>query len=96
MLLPANIDEPLQAAAALVGGYEREMPLAPAERRLLRTLCMGRLTQSLALGAHAASQQPDNMDYLLGTQHNGWRLLRELWATSDGQFLAALVAPQPI
>lgn len=93
MLLDSNAAEggdPLAAAAALVGGYEAELALLPQERRLLRTLAMGRLAQSLSLGARAAAAQPDNAEYLLGTQRNGWRLLRLLWGMSDDAFLAAL------
>lgn len=93
MLLDCNAGDPLPAAAAVVGGYEREMPLLAGERRLLRTLAMGRLAQSLCLGAYSASQQPDNTAYLLGTQKNGWRLLRTLWGLSDEAFLAALGPP---
>lgn len=90
MLLERNIGDPLPAAAALIAGYESRQALGAGERRLLRTLCMGRLAQSLSLGAAAAAAQPDNAQYLLGTQRNGWRLLRLLWAMSDDDFVAAL------
>ncbi|KAL4858109.1 Hydroxylysine kinase [Chlorella vulgaris] len=89
-LLPANINDPLPAAAAVVAGYERELPLLKVERRLLRTLMMGRLALSLALGAQAAALQPDNAAYLLQTQKNGWRLLRLLADMSDATFAAAV------
>ncbi|PRW45033.1 hydroxylysine kinase isoform X1 [Chlorella sorokiniana] len=94
MLLERNIDKPLPAAAALLAGYESEQPLSAAERRMLRTLCMGRLAQSLSMGVATAAAQPDNSDYLLGTQRNGWRLLRALWSMTDDAFLAALGGPQ--
>lgn len=90
MLLAPEGADPLPTAAALVCGYEREQPLVATERRALRTLCMGRLVQSLALGAAAALDQPDNQEYLLGTQRAGWRLLRTLWGTTDEAFLAAM------
>ena len=94
MLLEHNIGDPLPAGAALLRGYERELALLPAERRALRALVMGRLAQSLSLGALAAAKEPGNAAYLLGTQKNGWRLLRLLWDTSDEQFLAAM-PPSP-
>lgn len=90
MLLEHNIADPLPAAAALLAGYESEQALQAAEQRMLRTLCMGRLAQSLSMGAATAAAQPDNADYLLGTQRNGWRLLRLLWGMTDDAFLAAL------
>ena len=90
MLLERNAGDPLPAAAALLAGYESEQALSAAERRMLRTLCMGRLVQSLSMGAATAAAQPDNSEYLLGTQRNGWRLLRLLWGMTDDAFLAAL------
>lgn len=90
MLLEAHIREPLRAARAVLAGYETELPLEDAERAALRTLCCARLVQSLSLGAYAAAREPSNAEYLLGTQRNGWRLLRLLWALADEQFLAAL------
>ena len=94
MLLEHNAGDPLPAGAALLRGYERQLPLLPAERGALRALVMGRLAQSLSLGALAAAKEPGNAAYLLGTQKNGWRLLRLLWGTSDEQFLAAM-PPSP-
>ena len=90
MLLDANTSSPLPAAAALLAGYERELPLLPAERRVLRTLVTGRLALSLALGLHSAVLAPDNSAYLLSTQRNGWRLLGQLAAMSDTQFVDAV------
>ena len=93
MLLPHNTGDPLPAGAALLRGYELQLPLLPAERGALRALVMGRLAQSLSLGALAAAKEPDNAAYLLGTQRNGWSLLRLLWETSDECFLAAMPLP---
>ena len=95
MLLEINISNPLPAAAAIIDGYRREMDLLPEELRILRTLAMGRLVLSLSLGAHAAAQRPDNAEYLLSTQKNGWRLLRLLRGLSDEQFLAAVAPASP-
>ncbi|KAL4436619.1 hypothetical protein ABPG75_003758 [Micractinium tetrahymenae] len=90
MLLEAHTADPLPAAQAVLAGYEAELALEPAERAVLRTLCCARLAQSLSLGAYAAAREPSNAEYLLGTQRNGWRLLRMLWGLSDHQFLATL------
>ena len=92
MLLDRNIEDPLPAAAALLAGYEGEQALSTAERGMLRTLCMGRLATSLSMGAATAAAQPDNAEYLLGTQRNGWRLLRLLCGMTDDAFVAALDA----
>lgn len=91
-LLDANAADPLPAMAALLEGYEARLPLLPGERLALRALAAGRLALSLSMGAHSAARQPDNAAYLLGTQANGWRLLRLLARLSDDAFLAALGA----
>jgi Ser/Thr protein kinase RdoA (MazF antagonist) len=91
-LLDANAADPLAAMAALLAGYEAKLALLPGERRALRTLAAGRLALSLSMGAYSAARQPDNADYLLGTQANGWRLLRLLAGLSDEAFLAAVGA----
>ncbi|EFN52058.1 hypothetical protein CHLNCDRAFT_139278 [Chlorella variabilis] len=39
--------------------------------------------------------RPDNAEYLLSTQKNGWRLLRLLRGLSDEQFLAAVAPASP-
>ena len=90
MLLDCNVDDPLPAGAAVLQGYESELALLPQERAVLRTLCMGRLAQSLSLGARAAAAEPGNAEYLLGTPRHGWRLLRLLWGMADQCFLQAL------
>lgn len=81
-------EDPFAAAGPLLRGYESVLPLTPPERGLLRTLCMGRLAQSLSLGYVAAEQHPENREYLLGTQRRGWDVLRLLWGLSDEEFLA--------
>ncbi|PSC67732.1 hydroxylysine kinase isoform B [Micractinium conductrix] len=92
MLLECNADDPLPAAAAVLAGFESQLPLLPGERALLRTLCMARLAQSLSLGARAAARDPSNAPYLLATQRHGWALLRRLWGMSDEQYQAAMSA----
>eukprot|EP00887_Chlorella_sp_A99_P003100 scaffold9.g3100.t1 len=81
---------PLAAAGALLRGYSAALPLAPEEVGLLRTLMAGRLAQSLALGAKAATEQPGNAEYVLRTQAHGWALLRMLWAMGEAKFRAAV------
>ena len=63
--------DPLAASAAVLRGYIGELPLLPEEWGLLRTLMMGRLAQSLSLGAKAAAENPANADYVLQTQVRG-------------------------
>ena len=70
-------------------GYQSELPLLPAERRMIRTLMLGRLAMSLGMGAKAALEQPENAEYVLRTQAGGWVLLRLLWGASEDEFAAA-------
>lgn len=80
---------PLDAIRSVLAGYQAQMPLLPPERRVLRTLMLGRLAMSLGLGVKAALEEPENADYVLRTQHDGWTLLRLLCGMSDDAFAAS-------
>ena len=71
-------DEPLQATAYLLAGFESQAPLPQKERRLLRVLIAGRFVQSLVFGLHCARFNPDN-SYISLKQADGWNLLELLW-----------------
>ena len=67
-------DEPLEATANLLAGFESRAPLPEKERGVLRVLIAGRFIQSLVLGLYFASLNPDN-SYISESQVEGWNLL---------------------
>ncbi|XP_071803285.1 hydroxylysine kinase-like isoform X2 [Asterias amurensis] len=67
-------DEPLEATANLLAGFESRAPLQEKERGVLRVLIAGRFIQSLVLGLYFASLNPDN-SYISESQVEGWNLL---------------------
>lgn len=71
-------DEPIERCAHFLAAYEAETPLRDAEVAVLRGLCLGRLVQSLMMGAISAAENPDNAEYTLTTARHGWRLLEAL------------------
>ena len=83
----------LAAAGAVMRGYDSTRALEPAERGMLRTLCMARLAQSLGLGAYSAALDPGNAEYTLSTQRAGWGVLRMLWTLSESEFAQRLSGP---
>jgi hydroxylysine kinase len=70
-------DAPLQTAADLLTGYDRELPLQPVERESIFDFICMRLCMSLCIGAHQCAQQPDNA-YLATDLDAVRRLLGEL------------------
>ncbi|XP_068446255.1 hydroxylysine kinase-like [Clinocottus analis] len=70
---------PLDAAAALLAGWESVLPLGEEEKDALFLLVLGRLCQSLVYGRYNVTKYPDNRKYLLTTAGSGTRLLHELW-----------------
>lgn len=82
------------AAQALLRGYHAVLPLTDTERSLLHTLVCARISQSLVLGAYAASRDPANT-YVLTTSATGWTALAALLAMPPEHVDAfnALAAP---
>lgn len=70
--------EPIERCAHFLRAYEAEMPLQEAEVAVFRELCLGRLVQSLMMGAISAAENPENAEYTLITARHGWRLLEVL------------------
>ncbi|MBC2840482.1 aminotransferase class III-fold pyridoxal phosphate-dependent enzyme [Robiginitalea sp. SC105] len=55
-----NKEDPLQAAATILGAYHAVFPIAPDEADLLYYLIGGRLCMSLCQAAHTSKSQPDS------------------------------------
>jgi Ser/Thr protein kinase RdoA (MazF antagonist) len=58
-------DSPAETLAGIVQGYETHQRLTADEIDMLPTLCMGRLVQSLTIGAARAAVHTTNHDYIL-------------------------------
>lgn len=76
MLLLIDHD-PLQQAVPVIHAYCEVFPLETCELQLLYYCVLVRLCLSVLMGAHSYRLDPSNM-YLLGTQKDGWKLLKIL------------------
>jgi 4-aminobutyrate aminotransferase-like enzyme/Ser/Thr protein kinase RdoA (MazF antagonist) len=81
--------DPLFAAAQVVGGYHRLLPLSEAEVELLPVLIGMRLGLSVAMAAEQARRRPDN-PYLAVSERPAWEALARLDGISPRLFVAAL------
>jgi Ser/Thr protein kinase RdoA (MazF antagonist) len=75
--------DPLAVIHAVRAGFERELPLTPAEADALVDLVALRLCTSVALSAHQSSLAPDD-GYLTVSEAPAWALLERLSAGSTG------------
>ena len=83
--------DPMQAAADLLAGYDRELPLLPVERESVFDFICMRLCMSLCIGAHQCAQNPDNA--YLGTDLDAVReLLGKLRKIEPAAAVALLFA----
>ena len=75
VMLGAN--DPLGAAAHVIRGYERVLPLTMSERMLLLPLILTRLAVSVTNAAARRVQEPDKA-YLSVSEAPAWRVLEQL------------------
>ncbi|XP_001356896.2 hydroxylysine kinase [Drosophila pseudoobscura] len=71
----------LASGGIFLAGYTSIKPVSSTELGYLKYCVAARLVQSLVLGLYTHSLHPTN-DYLLSTQHEGWKLLEKLWKDS--------------
>ena len=70
--------DPAEIAADLVGAYHRVTALSGTEIELVPDLVMGRLVQSLTIGAWRAELHPENRDYILADAEPAWQAMLRL------------------
>ena len=91
-------DNPLAAAAAIVGGYHRAFPLTDDELSVLFPLMAARLAVSVTNSAHRQSLLPDD-PYVTVTEAGAWSALERLAKLDSPQaeavFRAACALPEP-
>jgi Ser/Thr protein kinase RdoA (MazF antagonist) len=71
--------DPLDVIETIRAGFERELPLTPAERAIVVDLVALRLSTSVALSAHQSRLAPDD-PYLTISEAPAWALLARLAA----------------
>jgi 4-aminobutyrate aminotransferase-like enzyme/Ser/Thr protein kinase RdoA (MazF antagonist)/murein DD-endopeptidase MepM/ murein hydrolase activator NlpD len=79
--------DPLAAAAAVVGGFHRVLPLEDDEREVLLDLIRSRLAISVTMSACQSAAAPGNT-YLRISQEQAWSLLERLDSVAPGWALA--------
>lgn len=80
--------EPVRVIAAIRAGFESELELQPAERRVIVELVALRLATSVALSAHQSRLDPDDA-YLTISEAPAWALLERLAAIAPDAAAAA-------
>jgi Ser/Thr protein kinase RdoA (MazF antagonist) len=83
--------DPLEAIVDVVSGYRAAHPLDPSEVALIPGLVMGRLIQSLTIGAFRASLHPENREYILIHADRAWTVLQSLHGVGLGAMAEAVV-----
>ncbi len=74
-------DDPIQAAAEIVRGYNKEYPLTELEIDVLFYSASARLCLTVIMAAYQRSIQPDN-EYVSISEKQAWQLLEKLLRTN--------------
>jgi hypothetical protein len=88
----AMLDEqqPLAAAAQVIGAYHRYHPLSAAEQQVLFPLILSRLAMSVCYAAHNRARNPEDA-YQVVTEAAAWKLLDKLELQSSGDVFTMIV-----
>lgn len=86
----AGRDDPLEAAASFLDGYEAVTPLEPLERALLPQFVAARLATSLAIAAWRVGLYPENADYITADNERFLDLLALLDGLDPADAAAAM------
>ena len=73
--------------AAVMRGFNQHQPLTDAEWSVLYDTVVARLIQSSLNGLHGALLAPDNAEYILESQDQGWKVLSDLLNMDRNQLL---------
>ncbi len=84
-------EEPVEAAGALLAGYQAALPLGLDELGLLPDLIEARLCASVAISAYERARDPDNA-FVTVSEAPAWRLLERLAAEEFRSGLATAFA----
>jgi len=81
--------DPLAAAASVLRGYGRELPLLPAESGMVFDFICMRLCMSVCNNAHQIALEPEN-EYLNADVDQAWAMLRRLREITPADAQASL------
>ncbi len=84
-------EAPLEAGAALVGGYHQVRPLSADELAILYPLICGRLGTTVTIAAERRRIDPDHPNWFV-SEGPAWRLLEKLGAEDPAEIGSALAA----
>ncbi|XP_041478244.1 hydroxylysine kinase-like [Lytechinus variegatus] len=71
--------DPVKSGGIRLAGFLSKRALTECEWRVLYYCVAARFAQSLVIGLHTHSLQPQN-DYILSSQKKGWQVLFDFWA----------------
>jgi 4-aminobutyrate aminotransferase-like enzyme len=86
-----DVADPLDAGAAVVGGYHSTRPLGADECEVLFPLVCGRLSVTVAMAAERRTIDPHNPTWFV-TEDRAWRLLQQLVAIAPADAAARLAS----
>ncbi|MFI6678015.1 aminotransferase class III-fold pyridoxal phosphate-dependent enzyme [Kribbella sp. NPDC050470] len=81
-------DDLWRDAGRFLDGYQRVLPLEPAEVELIGELVLARSAASVLISAWRAPLYPDNEEYLTSLVAGSWRILDELTDVPAGDLAA--------
>ena len=85
-MMTMSLDDPVEAGAYAVAGYQMNNPLTKEETDLIFYLIQARMYQSVCYGTLASQIHPQNSTYLLYTVQRAWKALEILAKTSKSRF----------
>ena len=85
-MMTMHLDDPVEAGAYAVAGYQMNNPLTTEESDLIFYLIQARMYQSVCYGTLASQIHPQNSTYLLYTVQRAWKALEILANTSKSRF----------
>lgn len=85
-MMTMHSQDPVEAGAHTVAGYQLNNPLTTEESDLIFYLIQARMYQSVCFGTLASQIYPQNSTYLLYTVQRAWKTLEILANTSKSRF----------
>lgn len=85
-MMTMHLDNPVEAGAYAVAGYQMNNPLTREESDLIFYLIQARMYQSVCYGTLASQIHPENSTYLLYTVQRAWKALAILADTNKSRF----------
>ena len=85
-MMTMHLEDPVEAGAHAVAGYQINNPLTAEESDLIFYLIQARMYQSVCYGTLASQIHPQNSKYLLYTVQRAWKALEILADSSKSRF----------